>query len=395
MISRINLAIVCLILTFLSGDKNEGSDNASLNVGAISKNNHWMNPARNEKSFTSENKHLNQLTNVKDDDGAGKTHQPVIYPGNTPSDSKENVSDIDQDRKSALHKQTATQLWQRWKELFDRSEFQQIPIIGALLAERLRKHPEPEIYQGITDLLMQPSVSDEAKALLLDLLAEIATPDSLAQLINLAEQSIDSKIYLLILQAISHIGDNRWDGKFHEELSPILEATWSNPGLSEQTFLNAIGTAIAEVGAPSGVNQLLLTVSGNTTGIVSEETNRIQQEVAFQVIPNVSNPNAIDILSSSLNQQPLGTAAFEASGNALAGMDTPRATQSIVNWAQQAPDGGVRNLEQWLPKISDPKSLILITSISSTQFNDPAIKAVIDKATANIVSNSALLITAH
>jgi hypothetical protein len=76
-------------------------------------------------------------------------------------------------------------------------------------------------------------------------------------------------------------------------------------------------------------------------------------------------------------------------------MDTPRATQSIVNWAQQAPDGGVRNLEQWLPKISDPKSLILITSISSTQFNDPAIKAVIDKATANIVSNSALSITAH
>jgi hypothetical protein len=377
-ISRINLAIVCLILTFLSGDKNEGSDNASLNVGAISKNNHWMNPARNEKSFTSENKHLNQIANIKDDVGAGKTHQPVIYPGNTPSDSKENVVNIDQDRKSALHKQTSMQLWQRWKELFDRSEFQQIPIIGALLAERLRKHPEPEIYQGITDLLMQPSVSDEAKALLLDLLAEIATPDSLAQLINLAEQSIDSKIYLLILQAISHIGD-----------------TWSNPGLSEQTFLNAIGTAIAEVGAPSGVDQLLLTVSGNTTGIVSEETNRIQQEVAFQVISNVSNPNAIDILSSSLNQQPLGTAAFEASGNALAGMDTPRATQSIVNWAQQAPDGGVRNLEQWLPKISDPKSLILITSISSTQFNDPAIKAVIDKATANIVSNSALSITAH
>ena len=380
------------MLILLSGDKGEGSANA---FGVISKNNHWMNPARKEKSFTSENKRLNQLTSVKDNVGAGKTHQPVIYPGNTPSNSKENVSDIDQDRKSALQKQTSMQLWQRWKELFDRSEFQQIPIIGALLAERLRKHPEPEIYQGITDLLMQPSVSDEAKALLLDLLAEIATPDSLAQLINLAEQSVDAKIYLLILQAISHIGDNRWDGKFHEELSPILEAAWSNPGLSEQMFLNAIGTAIAEVGAPSGVDQLLLTVSGSTTGIVSEETNRIQQEVAFQAIPNVSNPHAIDVLSNSLNQQPLGTAAFEASGSALAGMDTPRATQSIVNWAQQAPDDGARNLEQWLPKISDPKSLILITSLSSTQFNNPAIKAVIDKATASIFSNSALSITAH
>ncbi|MEQ1485663.1 hypothetical protein [Methyloglobulus sp.] len=383
------------MLTFLSGDKEEGSGSALLNMGVISKNNHWMNPVREEKSFMAENKHLNQLSSVKDDVDAGKTHQPVIYPGNTPSSSKENVSDIDQDRKSALQKQTSMQLWQHWKKLFDRSEFQQIPIIGALLAEHLRKHPEPEIYQGITDLLMQPSVSDEVKALLLDLLAEIATPDSLAQLINLAEQSVDSKIYFLILQSISHIGDNRWDGKFHEELSPILEAAWSNPGLSEQAFLNAIGTAIAEVGAPSGVDQLLLTVSGNAAGIVSEETNRIQQEVAFQAIPNVSNPHAIDVLSNSLNQQPLGTAAFEASGNALAGMDTPRATQSIVVWAQQAPDDGVRNLEQWLPKISDPKSLILITSIPTTQFNNPAIKAVIDKATASIISNSALSITAH
>ncbi|NOS76027.1 MAG: hypothetical protein HOP36_16130 [Methyloglobulus sp.] len=354
-----------------------------------------MAPARKEKSFTSENKRLNQLISIKDDADAGKMHQPVIYPGNTPSNSKENVGNISQDRKSALHNQTSMQLWQHWKKLFDRSEFQQIPIIGALLAEHLRKHTEPEIYQGITDLLMQPSVSDEAKALLLDLLAEIATPDSLAQLINLAEQSVDSPLYLLILQAISHIGDNRWDGKFHEELSPILEAAWSNPGLSEQMFLNAIGIAIAEVGAPSGVDQLLLTVSGNAAGIVSEETNRIQQEVAFQAISNVSNPNAIDVLSNSLNQQPLGTAAFEASGNALAGMDTPRATQSIVVWAQQAPDDGVRNLEQWLPKISDPKSLILITSIPTTQFNNPAIKAVIDKATASIISNSALSITAH
>lgn len=383
------------MIAFLSGDKEEGSGSALLNMGVISKNNHWMNPVREEKYFTAENKHLNQHSSVKDDVDAVKTHQPVIYPGNTPSSSKENVSDIGLDRKSALQKQTSMQLWQHWKKLFDRSEFQQIPIIGALLAEHLRKHPEPEIYQGITDLLMQPSVSDEAKALLLDLLAEIATPDSLAQLINLAEQSVDSPLYLLILQAISHIGDNRWDGKFHEELSPILEAAWSNPGISEQMFLNAIGIAIAEVGAPSGVDQLLLTVSGNAAGIVSEETNRIQQEVAFQAIPNVSNPHAIDVLSNSLNQQPLGTAAFEASGNALAGMDTPRATQSIVVWAQQAPDDGVRNLEQWLPKISDPKSLILITSIPTTQFNNPAIKAVIDKATASIISNSALSITAH
>ena len=39
---------------------------------------------------------------------------------------------------------TATQLWYNWEMLLNRSEFQQIPIIGRLLAERLRKQ-KPEL----------------------------------------------------------------------------------------------------------------------------------------------------------------------------------------------------------------------------------------------------------
>ena len=68
-------------------------------------------------------------------------------------------------------------------------------------------------------MLAKPNVSMEIKAILLDLLAEIATTEALRQLLSLAEQGTNSPLYIQVLQALSRIGDNRWDGRFHTELS--------------------------------------------------------------------------------------------------------------------------------------------------------------------------------
>ena len=382
------------MLALLSGDRAGGYD-ASLNLRGNPKDSHKTTAILVEKLYIPENRRSNPLTVSGDSAGTKKAPQPSFDPNDAVLTTNKKINWVGQDLKSALHKLSSRQLWQYWNDLVARSEFQQIPIVGALLAERLRKQPDPDIYQAITDLIVQPTVTIEARALLLDLLGEIATPESLRQLIFLAEQGVDSPLYLLILQAISHIGDNRWDGKFHEELSPILEAVWSNPRFGDPTFLNAVGTALAEVGAPSGVDKLLHTLSGNNGDIDADDINRIKQEVAFQVTPNVSNPNAIDVLSDRLNQESLGTAAFEASGNALSGMDSSQATQKIVDWAQQAPDEAARNLEQWLPKISDPQSLKLIASAPGLAFDNPAIKAVIVTAADNIAASQAVSITAH
>lgn len=289
--------------------------------------------------------------------------------------------------------QTPAQLWQYLQTLLNQSDFQQIPIIGRIFAERLRKHPDPEVYRNIADLLLQPNVSLEIKAILLDLLAEIATPDSLAQLITLAEQQAHSSLYILVLQAISRIGDNRWDGEFHEELSPALETAWSNAEINDQAFLNAVGKAIAAVGAPNGVDQLLLTVSGSNSDKEPEETNRIKQEVAFDVIPQVRNPDAVEVLSTWLGQEPLGTPASEVSANALAGIGSSAAAQKIVDWAKEAPAEGARNLKDWLSKIDDDNALKSISAAQNQVFRHPEIKAVINSVAARIDSNTALSVT--
>ncbi|MDD5276448.1 MAG: hypothetical protein PHR16_10255 [Methylovulum sp.] len=287
--------------------------------------------------------------------------------------------------------QTTAQLWQSWKLLLSRSEFQQIPIIGMLLAEGLRKYPHPEIYRSIYSLLSKPDLPLQNKALLLDLLADIATPESLNQLVDLAGQETASPMRILVLQAISHIGDNQWDGTFHEELSPVLEAAWTNLGNSDQAFLTAVGIAIAQVGAPEGVKQLLLTLSGNNKNNDTEATRRIKQEVAFNAIPQIRNPNAVGVLDTWFVQEPPGTPAFEVSGNALAEIGSPEATQKIVDWAQKAPAEGARNLEDWLSKIDEPNSLRVMSAITQKMsFQSQEIVDVVNKFNGNIGSNRVL-----
>jgi hypothetical protein len=288
-----------------------------------------------------------------------------------------------------LRMQTPAQLWQRWEMLLIRSQFQQIPIIGAMLAESLRKNPDPQIYQNIAHLLAQSDVSIENKAILLDLLGEIATPDSLSQLIGLAETEADSPLYISALQVISRIGDNRWDGRFHEELSPVLEAAWSNSDANDLAFLNAIAKAIAVVGAPEGVNQLLRTVAGRNPSKDTEEKSRAKQAAAFEAIPKIRNPDAVATLSEPFEQEPIGSPAFEASGDALAEIGSPAATQEILNWAQTAPPEGARRLEDWLPKIGDSESLALIAkSQQSSEFQSTEVAAVIDAAATQASSNA-------
>ncbi len=273
--------------------------------------------------------------------------------------------------------QSSGALWKQWKRLTTAQEYQHIPVINALLAEQLHNHPNQEIYRYIDGLLGQPVASVQNKALLLDLLTEIATPEALTLLIKMARLETSDPLYILVVQAISRIGENRWNGKFHEELSPILETAWLNHPNTDENFLNAIGSAIAEVGAPKGVNELLLTVSGETSPTVKDEIDKIKQEIAFHVIPKVRNPAAVSVLSRRLVQESLGKAPFELSGAALAEIPSPEATQALVNWAKVTPAEGARNAQEWLSKkIDDKKDLAMIKTAQSSEFQSPEVAAV-------------------
>lgn len=273
-------------------------------------------------------------------------------------------------------------LWQQWQKLITEQNYQQIPIVNAKLAEQLHKHPNPQIYQEINGLLAQPAIPVQNKALLLDLLTEIATPQALSQLLNLAQLGNTDPLYMLVVQAISRIGDNRWNGKFHEELSPVLETAWLNATDTDETFLNALGSAIAKIGAPQGVNELLLAVTSKTAIPLTDkkaDTETIKQEIAFEVIPKVRNPAAVPVLKTWLTQEPVGNPGFELSGTALTEINSPDAIEALVDMAKTAPDDASRNVQEWLTKkMDDDKSVSVIKTAQKTGFQSTAIAEVVD-----------------
>jgi hypothetical protein len=195
---------------------------------------------------------------------------------------------------------TPADLWRHWQRLLSRQAFQQIPILNALLAESLRSHDDPAVYREIAELLEHPEISLQAKSLLIDLLGEAATPEALELLLEIARQGGQSPLYGPSLNTISHIGDNHWGGRFHEELSGLLESAWVADLGDDTPLVRAVARALVGVGAPAGIQLLLDTLTGRNSGGDSRESFRRKQIAAFQEVPKVSNPAAIPVLVANL-----------------------------------------------------------------------------------------------
>jgi len=272
---------------------------------------------------------------------------------------------------------SAHRLWQVWKKLSVASRHQQIPIVGTLLAKSLRQHPDARVYGQIDGFLAETGRSTENKALVIDLLSEIATPEALDILLRHTATGKSAATYFLALLAIARIGDNRWGGGFHEELSPVLESAWVNPESSEPALLTTLAATLAKVGAPEGVDLLLQTLTVNDNSKQKQETGQARQEAAFLAVPQTRNPNAVPVLAEQFRNAYLGTPAFEVSGAALAAIGSPDAIEEIMVWAKQAPDEGARNLEAWLAQIEDDKALQAIAAVPAESFQSLEVQGVV------------------
>ncbi len=269
-------------------------------------------------------------------------------------------------------------LWRQWRMRLENADYQQLPIISAALSRALRQQNDSGVYTEIATLLWRSEILADKKALILDLLSEIATPEALSQLLTLTEQGVESELDLQVLQAIARISDFHWQGRYHNELSPVLLTAWGGSNRQDATFYNAVGNALACIGDPDAVNNLLLSVSGNTAG-ENDQTDlikQLKQQAAFKAIPKITNPQAVDVLGAWFAQEPVGAPAFEASGAALAEIGTQQAVEKIFAWAKTAPAQGARNLQEWLGKIDDIDGLLLIAGRNKQVFQSPEVEAV-------------------
>jgi hypothetical protein len=256
-----------------------------------------------------------------------------------------------------LLEQPADSLWSYWQQLLHDRQVTQLEMATYALAHELRQAGNKEIYSSIAEVLRESSLSTDQKRWVVDLLTETATSEALKVVLNEAVNSQPPALQRLLLESILKMTNNRWDARFHPELSPVLEEIWNQrPGDGE--LLLTVATGIANAGSERGATLLLRAVAnGRPTVTEVEKGKNLPTLAALRALRKIRNPDVVPILAKELTHADLKDAVFIASGDALAAMGRPEATEALLEWAKQAPREATPLVERWFRQIRDSVSL--------------------------------------
>jgi hypothetical protein len=168
--------------------------------------------------------------------------------------------------------------------------------------------------------------------------------------------------------------DSRQQNRYREELSPILESGLEGTR-TDPAFYRAVTQAIALIGTASGTELLLKEWQ---TARSKEE-----QEVVEFALMSTSNPNAVPVLESVLQEDAnLVSGVGQVAGSALASMGDKDATRALLEWAAGT-EGATMRAEAlaWLAQAAvERESLEMIREAGKRyEFRDPVTKEEIVK----------------
>ena len=256
-----------------------------------------------------------------------------------------------------LVEQPADSLWSYWQQLLNDHQVTQLEMATYALAHKLRQAGNEEIYSSIAEVLREPSLSTGQKRWVVDLLTETATSEALKVVLNEAVNSQPSALQRLLLESVLKMTNNRWDARFHPELSPVLEEIWNQrPG--DWELLVTVATGIANAGSERGGALLLRAVANSGPTVTKVEKGKnLPALAALRALRKIRNPEVVPILAKELTHADLEDVVFIASGDALAAMGRPEATEALLEWAKQAPREATPLVERWFRRIRDSVSL--------------------------------------
>ena len=251
-------------------------------------------------------------------------------------------------------------------------------LIRALSYQLQHSTNNEEIYNMTLQLLNDPIWQNKIKLQMVELMGRTATPGSLEVLLAFALTYPDSSIEFALRKNIANIGDMRWDGRFHSELSPLLENKWRVE--TDERLTSSLAIGLAKVGAPEGVALLLSEVLKGGTSI--EDFSRQEDpkiKAAFHAIKYVRNPKAVSVLENVLNNSAGSNLAVDVSGTTLSTMGRVEATKVLLKWAQNASDESLPFIKKWFSKTRDSKSYQLMDNfVQNKPFVSSRIKSEIN-----------------
>lgn len=256
-----------------------------------------------------------------------------------------------------LVEQPPDSLWSYWQQLLNDHQVTQLEMATYALAHKLRQAGNEGIYSSIAEVLREPSLSTDQKRWVVDLLTETATSEALKVVLNEAVNSQPSALQRLLLESILKMTNNRWDARFHPELSPVLEEVW-NQRPDDWELLLTVARGIANAGSERGATLLLRAVANSGPTVTEVEKGKnLPALAALQALKKIRNPEVVPILARELTHADLEDVVFIASGDALAAMGRPEATEALLEWAKQAPREATPLVRKWFRQVRDSVSL--------------------------------------
>jgi len=316
-------------------------------------------------------------TSVKDNKiGATSIDKAPIHsvPTTLPKDSGNN-------RQNYFNKLTQTSSDAILQEWIGSLGTPNLEMISYALAYRLQNHNDSgNVYGQLQELLGSGSYSQKGAAL--NLLTNISTPQSLQILLDEILLTQATEFRKIMLSRILQIGDNRWGGKFHPELSKPLEKAW-NIESSDRKLLVTVARTIAKVGSPSGVELLLSTIDSSGMTVSDIKSGSYPKAwAALKAMEDIRNPALIPVLSRRFSSYQVDNPSFVASGDALAIIGQYETTKMLLDWAKQASQEAIPLVEQWFGLLRTEPAIKLATKVLAYNepFQDMQVRKAIEKA---------------
>lgn len=250
-------------------------------------------------------------------------------------------------------------LWRHWQEVDLAGDNVRSRLVIFALATRIRMGSGEEVYQQVRALLQRRDIGLGQRIRLAQMMSEVATPEAAAVLVEVARSAAEPSFEVAVRNALVTMSDNRWQGRFHTELSPLLETAWLESDSDDQ-LTHALALALAKVGAESGVDLLLRAVAetGQSVKTISSGSGG-RAAAALAATSSIRNPEALAVLTRYFRSHKAMDAAFVASGEALASMGHPEATTVLLKWVESAPDEAAELASRWAGRARDQDSIQL------------------------------------
>jgi len=308
------------------------------------------------KSYTVKtNVHIK--SKVKDKQISKRKIEKKVIPSNIIKESDNRSMDTVASRQKfsdELVKNDSKYIYDAWVKILDTQERRKLNLISDALAWKLQHSDEIKVYEELNELYTYSEFKQQM--ILTDLLGRVSTAKSTSILLEKLMHSSDNEINSAIYDAIDNSVSNLWDGEFHIELSEPLEKVW-NKETKDMKLLSNIGNSIAKIGSQNGIKLLIGKMKNYTLDELKNSKDN-QAIVAFNVLENVTNPDAIDVLSDSITNYNDNSAILYAKINALASQRNVVATASLLSWAKNTKSSQL--VKMAFSKLSDTKSLELV-----------------------------------